>query len=142
MKALDLYTSTITEHVAGCDCDRCEACRKESMIVHGRRVVVSLFGAEPEALVKAGIENADVQIVAVTNYKPWWSVEGGRALTSREIATASMVCAGMTRSQVAMAMELSPKTFDTHRGHALAKLRVANEVQLVRLAIMNGWVTL
>lgn len=142
MKALDLYTSNITEHIAGCDCERCEACRREAMIVHGRRVVVSLFGAEPEALVKAGIENADVGIVAVTKYMAPWTSEGGRPLTQREIATAEMVCAGLSRSQVALAMSMSPKTFDTHRGHALAKLRVANEVQLLRIAIANGWVTL
>lgn len=141
MKALNLYVANITEHVAGCDCDRCAACRIEATIAHGHIAIITTFGCEPAALVGA-LENVDVEVLSAASMVRPWTTEDGRSLTRREIRTAALICEGVTRGEVARLMEMSPKTFDTHRAHVLRKLRVANEVQLIRLAVRNGWVVL
>lgn len=74
-----------------------------------------------------------------------WSVDGeggDDVLTRAEVRIAMMICAGMSRRECAAELGVSPKTFDTHRGRVMRKMHVANEVQLVRLAIVKGWVTL
>ena len=70
-------------------------------------------------------------------------IEGATvALTRRERRVAELVCGGLRRTEIAAMMQMSPKTFDTHRAHALRKMGCANEVQLVRLAVKRGWVEL
>lgn len=74
-----------------------------------------------------------------------WYVELDGAvveLTRRERRVAELVCGGLGRTAIAAMMEMSPKTFDTHRSHVMRKMGCANEVQLVRLAIKRGWVEL
>ena len=61
-------------------------------------------------------------------------------LSPREAELARMICDGLTRREVARRMEISPRTFDSHRAHVLAKLGLASEVQLARLAVSEGWV--
>lgn len=141
MKALDLYVANITEHTAGCDCDRCGAARIEASVAHGRIAIVAMFGCEPEALVGA-LGNADVEVLSSASMARPWTTDDGRSLTRREVRTAELICAGVARGEVARLMEMSPKTFDTHRAHVMRKLKVANEVQLVRLAVRSGWVVL
>ena len=76
---------------------------------------------------------------------PWQIVEDDDMvvdLTRREVIAAELICGGQTRSAVAEAMRMSVKTFDTHRSHILQKMRVRNEVELLRLALRSGWVRL
>jgi two-component system, NarL family, response regulator NreC len=63
-------------------------------------------------------------------------------LTRTETRVARMLVAGAERLEIAVALEIDPKTYDTHRMHVLRKLRVRSVVDLTRLALVEGWVTL
>lgn len=156
MKAIDEHVSVIVGHVAGCDCGRCADARIEARAAHGGRMVVELFGLEAEwavAVIATAAEEATAigagqigaMLVSSSRFtSPWVGSEaqGTETLTRREARTAQMIAEGMSRSQIAEHMGMSVKTFDTHRGHVMRKMRCANEVQLVRLAVLNGWVQL
>lgn len=62
-------------------------------------------------------------------------------LTSREKQVATFLCDGLRNAEIAEKLDISTKTVDTHRGHLLAKLSCRNNVELVRLAIRHGFVT-
>lgn len=61
-------------------------------------------------------------------------------LTVREREVATLLCRGVKHQEIAKAMGISSKTVDTHRGHIMDKLKVKNNVELLRLAIVRGWV--
>lgn len=61
-------------------------------------------------------------------------------LTPREVELADSICEGRSRYEVSEQMGISTRTYDTHRAHVMDKLGVANEVQLLLLAIRRGWV--
>jgi DNA-binding NarL/FixJ family response regulator len=61
-------------------------------------------------------------------------------LTDRERAVALRLSIGDKNSEVAAALNISIKTVDTHRAHALKKLKCRNNVDLARLAIRLGYV--
>ena len=59
-------------------------------------------------------------------------------LTSREFQIFQMLAEGMSVQQVAHALGLSPSTVGVHRANLLRKTGLANDNQLVRLAIRLG----
>ena len=63
-------------------------------------------------------------------------------LTLRERQVAAMLAAGATNRAIAESLKVSIKTVDTHRGHVLKKLKLANNTMLAHLAIASGWVPL
>lgn len=69
------------------------------------------------------------------------------ALTAREAAVAKYLALGWTNREIAEDLEISIKTVDTHRGHAIKKLAEAsgracrNNSDLTRLAIREGIIT-
>ncbi len=63
-------------------------------------------------------------------------------LTAREREVALLYAAGRENRDIAEALGISSKTFDTHRGHILKKLGLRNRSELTMLAVRNGWVTL
>lgn len=80
-------------------------------------------------------EDATTEHVPVDPPKPWFS------LTDREREVADMLCRGWKNAEIADAMGISVKTVDTHRGHVLAKLKLRNNVALLRYGLARGWVT-
>lgn len=141
---LDMYVAGITEHAQACNCERCEGARAEAMRAHGWLVSCIMFGAEPAKLCGA-IASVDVELErAVRPTEPWSGDDdiGTKALTRREIRVAELICSGMVRTEVSRMLGMSPRTFDTHRMHVMHKMRVANEVQLLRMAILHGWARL
>jgi len=60
-------------------------------------------------------------------------------LTTRERAVAELLILGKPNREIAVALDISIKTVDTHRGHVMQKLEVANNVELLRLAVRKGW---
>ena len=56
-------------------------------------------------------------------------------LTPREREVLNLVARGMSTKQVALQLNISPRTVDQHRGHILAKLGTGSPVVAVRLAI-------
>lgn len=63
-------------------------------------------------------------------------------LTRMESEVARRIALGEARDDIAAALDISVKTYDTHRMHVLRKLRLQNVVQLARLALRRGYVTL
>ncbi len=63
-------------------------------------------------------------------------------LTDRELEVAKMLAIGATTHEIAAKLKISVKTVDTHRGKALDKLQLRNNVELARHALRVAWVTL
>lgn len=65
-----------------------------------------------------------------------------KPLTRRELLVATALANGHSNRAIATELGCSIKTIDTHRGHVMKKLNVANNVLLARLAIKTGLVKL
>lgn len=63
-------------------------------------------------------------------------------LTEREMEVAKLLIKGDTNSEIAIKLDISTKTVDTHRGHILKKLGLKNNVELVWYALHAKWVSL
>jgi DNA-binding NarL/FixJ family response regulator len=61
-------------------------------------------------------------------------------LTKREKEVLQHIAEGLTNSQIAAKLFVSPSTVDTHRKNMLTKLKVNNTAALIRLAVENGLV--
>ena len=59
-------------------------------------------------------------------------------LTAREHEVAHYLILGWRNAEIAKELDISVKTVDTHRGHILRKLKLNNNVALVRLVIEAG----
>lgn len=59
-------------------------------------------------------------------------------ITLRERQVLSMVVSGKTNKQIAVALGISPRTVETHRGSVVRKLGVNSVAELTRYAIENG----
>lgn len=69
-----------------------------------------------------------------------FSPDPARVLSPRELETLRMLAAGLTNREIAARLGISVKTIDTHRGHALKKLRLRNNADLTRFAIEHDLV--
>lgn len=63
------------------------------------------------------------------------------ALTRREKEILGYISEGLTNTQIAGLLYISPSTVDTHRKNMLTKLGVANSAALIRLALEKGLLT-
>ena len=61
-------------------------------------------------------------------------------LTKREKQILSMVVEGYTSKDMAVKLNLSPRTIDHHRSNLLKKFKMKNSVDLVNYAVRNGYV--
>jgi len=59
-------------------------------------------------------------------------------LTSREREILQLLAEGKTNKEVATALNISPYTVETHRGHILQKLDLHNSAELVLYAVRKG----
>lgn len=64
------------------------------------------------------------------------------ALTDREYDVMLALCKGLSCSEIADQMYVSPKTVDNHKQHIFAKLGIHNVVQLVTYAVRNKIISL
>jgi len=63
-----------------------------------------------------------------------------KQLSKRELEIVSKIVEGHKIMDIAEALSISPKTVNTHRYRVHEKLGVANDIELVRLALDNGFV--
>lgn len=63
-------------------------------------------------------------------------------LTPTQADVARLIAIGASRTEIAEALEISEKTVDTHRRHALVKVGARNSVHLTRIALRLGLVSL
>ncbi len=59
-------------------------------------------------------------------------------LTDREREIVRLLALGHTNSEIASTVHLSIRTVETHRAHAMAKLRLSSRAELVRWALDRG----
>lgn len=62
-------------------------------------------------------------------------------LSSRELQIVSKILEGEKINDIAVALSISPKTVNTHRYRAHEKLGVGGDIELVKLAINEGFIT-
>ena len=61
----------------------------------------------------------------------------GSALTNRERSVVQLIAEGHTNKQIALLLNISIKTVETHRATVMRKLNLASSADLVRYAIRN-----
>ncbi len=63
------------------------------------------------------------------------SEAGQKPLTKREHEVLKLISAGFSNKQGALQMQISPRTFESHRAEAMRKLGARNTAELVRAAL-------
>jgi DNA-binding NarL/FixJ family response regulator len=78
----------------------------------------------------------------IETYRNPSSAKTYKGLTRREKQILGLVVQGMTSKQMALQLNLSPRTVDHHRASLLRKFEMKNSVDLVNFAIKNGYVSM
>jgi len=65
------------------------------------------------------------------------SVAGQRRLTRREREVLNLISRGYSNKQGALQMQISPRTFESHRAEAMRKLGARNTADLVRAVLLH-----
>jgi DNA-binding CsgD family transcriptional regulator len=84
---------------------------------------------KPAAPGKDGKRSAAVMLSSGSDQKP---------LTRREREVLSLISEGHSNKQGALRMNISPRTFESHRAEAMRKLGARNTADLVRLALLHS----
>jgi DNA-binding NarL/FixJ family response regulator len=64
---------------------------------------------------------------------------GEGSLTEREAAVVRLVAQGYSNKEIAARLDISVKTVETHKYHAMEKLGVRGRAELVQDALRRGW---
>ena len=86
------------------------------------------LGSERTGRAKNGSRASSVMFASETGQKP---------LTRREREVLSLISEGCSNKQGALRMQISPRTFESHRAEAMRKLGARNTADLVRTALMQ-----
>ena len=65
------------------------------------------------------------------------SEAGQKPLTKREREVLNLISQGYSNKQGALRMQISPRTFESHRAEAMRKLGARNTADLVRAALLH-----
>jgi two-component system, NarL family, response regulator NreC len=63
----------------------------------------------------------------------------GAVLSNREEDVLRLVASGLLSKEIAARLGISIKTVDTHKANAMRKLELGSRVDIVRYAVMRGW---
>jgi two-component system response regulator NreC len=63
----------------------------------------------------------------------------GKDLSEREEDVLRFVAQGLLSREIAVRLHISVKTVDTHKARAMTKMGLANRVDIVRYALLQGW---
>jgi DNA-binding NarL/FixJ family response regulator len=77
---------------------------------------------------KAAARTSGVMLASSTGQKP---------LTRREREVLTLISEGCSNKQGALQMQISPRTFESHRAEAMRKLGARNTAELVRTALLH-----
>jgi DNA-binding NarL/FixJ family response regulator len=67
---------------------------------------------------------------------------GGRAhptISEREKSVLRMVAIGFSNKEIAAQLDISVKTVEVHKANAMRKLGLRGRIDVVRYAVLNGW---
>ena len=70
--------------------------------------------------------------------KPRGEVRGAK-LTSRESETLRQIAWGYSNKEIAEKLDISVKTVEAHKANALRKLNMKSRLDIVRYAVLKGW---
>jgi DNA-binding NarL/FixJ family response regulator len=80
------------------------------------------------------------QVIADFVSRPEDDVESLRILTPRQREVLRLIAEGQTTKRIALALDISAKTVETHRAQLMERLDIHDVAGLVRYAIRNGLV--
>jgi len=63
----------------------------------------------------------------------------GSGLSARETEVVRLIAWGYTNKEIAARLDLSVKTVETHKANAMHKLGVRSRIDIVRYALLQGW---
>jgi len=63
----------------------------------------------------------------------------GRTLSKREADVLRFVALGFLTKEIALRLQISGKTVETHKANALGKLGMKSRIDIVRYAVLQGW---
>ena len=64
---------------------------------------------------------------------------GGEAPTARELEVLRLLARGYANREIAAELGISVKTVEAHKGNGMGKLGMTSRIELVRFAILQGW---
>jgi len=67
------------------------------------------------------------------------SKRAGPRLTDREAEVLRMIARGYSNKEIASQLELSVKTVEAHKANAMRKLELSGRIDIVKYAILQGW---
>lgn len=71
--------------------------------------------------------------------QPRVSEHGTSSVTPREREIVTLVAYGHTNKEIAHALGITVKTVETHKSNIMQKLELTSRAELVRFALMQGW---
>ena len=69
------------------------------------------------------------------------TVPAGGGLTDREEEVVRYLAKGYTNKEIAIQLDISVKTVDTHKARAMLKLGLRSRAEIVRFALARGWLS-
>jgi two-component system, NarL family, response regulator NreC len=69
------------------------------------------------------------------------STRTGPAITDREAEVLRLIASGYSNKEIAQQLDLSVKTIEAHKANAMRKLDLSSRIDIVKYAILQGWLT-
>jgi DNA-binding CsgD family transcriptional regulator len=103
-------------------------------------VVKQLAGPHKNLPPQPAAEEADVKIAHAprANGAGPGNLSGQKRLTRREREVLRLISEGYSNKQGALRIQISPRTFESHRAEAMRKLGARNTADLVRAALLQS----
>ena len=71
--------------------------------------------------------------------QPVTAVAGAGTLSGREEEVLRLIAWGYSNKEIATRLDLSVKTVETHKANAMHKLQMRSRIDIVRFALLQGW---
>ena len=65
--------------------------------------------------------------------------QGPNKITGREAEIFTLIAWGYSNKEIATRLDISVKTVEAHKGNTMKKLGMASRIDIVRYAILQGW---
>lgn len=67
------------------------------------------------------------------------SAQAGETVTPRELEVLRLIAWGFSNKEIAAQLDISVKTVEAHKANSMRKLDMRSRIDVVRYAILNGW---
>jgi len=69
------------------------------------------------------------------------SRRAGSPITEREREVLRLMALGHSNKEIALVLDVSVKTVEVHKANAMRKLELAGRIDVIKYAILQGWLT-